>query len=397
MTRSRARLTALTTMSSLGCSTSLAYLLSLVVAARLERRAPHPEPRADVRFVVLVPAHDEAADIEAAVHATLALDYPSDRFTVVVVADNCTDSTAAIARRAGAEVLERVEPDRRGKGQALAWALERVLAGPGVDAVAVVDADCRPSANLLGAFAAHLHAGASAVQADYVVANAAHSSAAALRYAGFALMNTLRPLGRSRLGLSAGLYGTGMAFTREQLERVPWTAYSLTEDREYHLRLVAAGERVRFVPEASVASPMPISASTAESQLQRWESGRLRLLVSALPELARGLRSAPRIAVVEASLEPLVPSQALLAALATGSLATAAASRNRRLMAWATVNIAAHTAYVLGGLRVVDAPGAAYRALVSAPLLVARRLHQVAARAAGRGPRAWVRTVREPT
>src|SRR5205814_8518557 len=124
------------------------------------------------------------------------------------------------------------------------------------------------------AMAARLAAGAAAGQADYVVANPGASWAAALRFAAFRLINTVRPAGRERLGLSAGLLGTGMAFRRDLLRRLPWDAFSVAEDQEYHARLVLAGERVAFAREASVSSAMPAGLRAARTQQERWEGGK---------------------------------------------------------------------------------------------------------------------------
>src|SRR5207244_13012924 len=144
--------------------------------------------------------------------------------------------------------------------------------------VVVLDADCRPSPNLLAAIAARMTGDARALQASYLVANPGSSTATGLRYAAFASMNHVRPRGRSALGISCGLPGTGMAFRRELLERVPWEATGLVEDLEQHIRLVEAGERVTFVSEAAVTSPMPSSRLARDVQQERWERGRLGLI-----------------------------------------------------------------------------------------------------------------------
>ena len=176
--------------------------------------------------------------------------YPASNRRIVVVADNCSDRTAAVVRAAGIEVWERVEPLERGKRYALEWGFSRLLDDSWVQAVCVIDADCEISPNLLSALAARLGGRAEAVQAPYLISNADASDAAALRWAGFALFNVVRPLGCDRLGLSSGLAGTGMAFSRGLLLRSPWRAFSYAEDREQHMRWVLDGARVEFAPEA---------------------------------------------------------------------------------------------------------------------------------------------------
>jgi hypothetical protein len=166
---------------------STGYLLALLAAARggagevLPRggsggeapaRAVVPEHAEQLRMVVLVPAHDEQAGIGATLDSLRACAYPPSALRVVVIADNCTDGTAACARAAGAQVWERAQPERRGKGFALAWALDRLDAeGDTFDALVVLDADCLASPNMLAEIDRRLRRGTRALQVNYVVAN----------------------------------------------------------------------------------------------------------------------------------------------------------------------------------------------------------------------------------
>jgi len=379
---------------------SMSYLLALLLAARdagrVPSRPPAGGPEARLRFVVLVPAHDEQGGIQATLESLAMCVYPSDARRTVVIADNCTDGTAACAREAGVEVWERNDPARRGKGFALAWALDRLhTQGDSFDAVVFVDADCAVSPNLLSAIDRRLRSGASAIQVNYLVANPAASHAAALRFCGFALMNTVRFLGKQRLGLSCGLVGTGMAFTKDLLVREPWTATGLVEDAEYHMRLVLAGERTEFVPEASVGSPIPTSLRGSSDQQARWEQGRLQVIRHWSPRLViAGLARRDPIRV-HAGLEWLVPPQSLIAA---GSLASALVGmllRSRRLALLSCSTLLAQLTFVVAGLRLVGAPAHVYRSLLVAPALVARKVALYARLLSGRGPTSWVRTERE--
>ncbi|HCF58181.1 MAG TPA: glycosyl transferase family 2, partial [Myxococcales bacterium] len=142
-------------------------LLALLSA----RVSPPPAVAPTARFDFLVPAHDEEGGIARTVRSLLAVDYPAELRRVVVVADNCSDRTAERARQAGARVIERRDPERRGKGHALALAFEHSLQEGFADAVVVVDADTVVAPNLPRAFAAHLAAGAQAMQAEYGVLN----------------------------------------------------------------------------------------------------------------------------------------------------------------------------------------------------------------------------------
>jgi hypothetical protein len=367
-----------------------AYLLVLLGAAVRGRRRRPPAPRTATAFAILVPARDEERSVAATVASLLAVDYPAERMEVIVVADHCTDATAAAATAAGATVWER-SGGEEGKGAALAWAFARLLERrPRAEAVVVVDADCAAAPNLLTAIAGRLWDGARAVQVAYRVGNAEASPVAALRYASFALVNEVRPLGKTTLGLSGGLFGTGMAFTRDVVARHGWPARSLVEDQEQHLALVHAGERIVFAPETCVVSAMPTSLRQASSQQLRWDAGRAALIRTWTPRLLAGAARRRDGVRLHAALEPLVPPQSLLLlASAAGLLA----ARGRRL---AVVNIVAQAAYVVGGLALVRAPAPVWRALAFAPLIAAHKLAALARLAAGRGPRRWVRPEREP-
>jgi cellulose synthase/poly-beta-1,6-N-acetylglucosamine synthase-like glycosyltransferase len=368
-----------------------AYLLVLLAAAaRADQEGAPPPPGEPLRFAVLVPGHDEEGAIGDTLRALDALDYPPDRVDVVVIADNCSDATAAIARAAGAIVLERTDPERRGKGHALNWALDRLRETSDAEAIAFVDADCLPTPNLLRAADARLRGGAVAVQADYVVSNAEASATSALRYAAFALFNRVRPLGRERLGLSAGLVGTGMAFRRPVIERLRFDTASVTEDGELHLRLLEQGDRVAFVPEAAVLSPMPTAAADTTAQQTRWEGGRVEVLRTR----RRGLLARGNRPLRAALFEEVVPPQALLAVLHLAGAAGALASGRRGLRRIAAAELAAQAAFVLGGLRVARAPGGVYRALAAAPALMAQKVALYARLARRGGPTEWERTTR---
>ena len=195
------------------------YLFVLAILSRRPKPAPCSPGR--LRFDVVVPAHDEEAGIERTVRSLLALDWPADRYRVLVVADNCSDRTADRAAAAGAEVLVRNDPTRRGKGYALQHAFERILERDATDAVVVVDADAEVSPNLLAAFAARLEAGAKVVQSSASVLNPDDSWRTRLMAIALTLWATSGPSGASALASPAGLRGFGMCFTLEALRRGP--------------------------------------------------------------------------------------------------------------------------------------------------------------------------------
>jgi 1,2-diacylglycerol 3-beta-glucosyltransferase len=360
--------------------------------------------RAQHRFVIVVPAHDEERLIASTVASLRRLDYPDDLVRIHVIADNCADATADIARAAGAEVHQRVAPDKRGKGPALQWLLQRLWTrGDPHDAVVIVDADSTLSANFLRVMDAKLAEGHRVVQAYYAVRDPDTSWNVGLRYAGFAVRHYLRPLGRTALGGSCGLYGNGMAFRSDVLRDRAWTAH-LTEDIELQLELLLAGVPVAFAPDAVVEAEMPATLGGARSQHQRWEQGRLDLARRYLPALLRSprvRRPHQRVAQLDAAVDQVTPpfSVVVAATLATGiagaALARARPSPAARLASMLPVGIAAAQAiYLFAGLRLVNAPHTVYRSLLRAPVLVAWKVVLWLRALVRPAPSMWVRTAR---
>jgi cellulose synthase/poly-beta-1,6-N-acetylglucosamine synthase-like glycosyltransferase len=231
-----------------------------------------------LRFDVFVPAHDEEAVIARTVTNLRRLDWPADRFRVIVIADNCSDATSSIATQAGARVLERTNPELRGKGYALKFAFERSAAEAWADAVVVIDADAEASANLLEAFAARIERGACAVQAHYGVLNPFASWRTRLITIAKAAFHIVRSRARERVGVSCGIRGNGWCVTHALLAQVPYRAFSLTEDLEYGIDLGLAGFRVQYADEAHSDADMVSGEQIARKQRQRWEHGRFALV-----------------------------------------------------------------------------------------------------------------------
>lgn len=259
------------------------------------------------RVAVIIPAHNEAPTIARCVGALRACAPPDGgvSVTVVVVADNCTDATAEIARAAGARVIVRVDTVRRGKGFALQDAFSTMME-EGCDAVVVVDADAVVEPNFVFEVVRLLALGADGVQTRNLVLNSRESMRTRLMNIALMAFNVLRPRGRNRWGLSAGIQGNGFALSRATLESVPYTAHSVVEDLEYHLELVRAGRRIVFAGRTSVCSDMPVGAGGANTQRARWEGGRLRMLMQHGPRLI-GQAAAGNCAVIEPLLDLALP------------------------------------------------------------------------------------------
>ena len=255
---------------------SSSYLLVLTLLSRANPVRHSVERR--LKFDIVVPAHNEQAGIGRTIASLSKVDWPKDLYRIVVVADNCTDPTASIAADMGATVLERTNPQLRGKGYALAHAFEWSRGDGFADAVVVIDADAEVSSNLLDAIAARLEASSSAVQVHYGVRNPNDSWRTRLLSVAKGSFIILRSRARERLGLSCGIRGNGWCVTHELLGRIPYAAFSLTEDLEYGIQLGLAGVRVAYADEAHSDADMVSSEKTARSQRRRWEQGRFALV-----------------------------------------------------------------------------------------------------------------------
>jgi cellulose synthase/poly-beta-1,6-N-acetylglucosamine synthase-like glycosyltransferase len=252
------------------------YLCILTIAAaRLRIVLPPATPRKHT-FRIVVPAHNEEQILAPVLRRIAMLDYPRDRWELVVVADNCSDATATVARAAGARVLERIDASLRGKGHALAFAVDALRAEP-FDAYVILDADTLVDPELLDILNRYLDAGHRVIQAHHDVLNPYDTRRTVLMYVAFCLFHYVRPLGRRALGLSTGLNGNGMCFAKPVLEQYSWNAFSLVEDMEYTTMLLRHGERVVFAPEARIRAQMAGGRVQATSQRMRWEGGRLRM------------------------------------------------------------------------------------------------------------------------
>lgn len=325
-------------------------LLVLTVAALVpQRRArKNAEDHRVLPLAVVVPAHNEEARIGRCVRSLLS-GSSQGGVEIIVVAHNCIDSTAAEAEAAGARILILNDPEQSGKGYALKCGFAAVLAGR-AEAVLVIDADSVAGPSLLVDVGKRFLAGAQALQCRYQVLNTADSQRTRLMALAFQAFNVIRPRGRSRLGLSAGIFGNGFGLRRDVLARIPYESYSVVEDTEYHLALVRAGVRVEFVDSSTILGEMPLTSKGAEGQRARWEGGRFRLMRQVAPRLLLEiLRGRIRL------LEPLADLLALPIALEVVLLLGAALLP----LAWVRLYVAGAFGVLLAhvGAAAVTGPG----------------------------------------
>ncbi len=255
---------------------AIAYLDGFALARLCGMRVEHKASNHQTDFLLLIPAHDEELAIRHTLDSIDNAQYADKKLTTVVIADNCSDRTAEIARERGFECLERNDDEHIGKGFALAWGLEQIQ-DKSFDAVAIVDADCPGEPDLFEVLDGFFQAGADAVQANHLVNNADASPIAYAAAVGRALEYDLLYAAKSALGLSVLLVGTGMAFRRQLLEAVPWNSHTCAEDTEYTLELARHGTRVQFASNGFVHCSGATSRRELDVQRSRWAAGNIAL------------------------------------------------------------------------------------------------------------------------
>ncbi len=375
----------------------LVLLVQVLAGWRGRPRAPATSDQRLPSYTVLMPAHDEAGTIGPVIAAVRQQLPASAR--LLVVADNCSDTTAAEARAAGAEVIERHDPSLRGKGHALAFGMAHLRGRP-PEVVVVLDADCIPAAGALDRIATTAGAVERPVQALYLM-TAPPGSPLRVRMAAFAwaLRNQVRPLGMHRLGLPCQLMGSGMAFPWSCVADVDFASGHLTEDLQLGIKLAAAGRAPRFCPDARVESWFPQESAALDSQRRRWEHGHLSMILSGLPLLLprRGRQGGGAALALLADL--CVPPLALLALLVASACIVGAGMAAVPGWGWVAATVAALTALafataVLLAWWSVGRRWVRWSELVSAPSYVLNKLPVYAAFVLRR-QKEWVRTSRQ--
>ncbi|MCS6887621.1 MAG: glycosyltransferase family 2 protein [Chloroflexus sp.] len=372
----------------------VAYLLLLTIAAFFARRATPLRDQPATRFVIMIPAHNEERLLPDLLANLNQLDYPRELYSIHVVADNCTDRTAAVAKAHGAQVYERFDQTLRGKGYALEWLLQQIWErNEPHDAIVILDADSVVSVNFLRVMDARLARGERVIQAYYTVRQPEDAWSAGIRAVALIVLHYLRPLGRMVIGGSTGLKGNGMVFAADIVRRHRWTA-SLTEDIEYHMTLILAGERAMFAPDAVVWAEMPDSLRAAQSQNERWERGRMEMIRRYVPRLLReGLRRRSFL-LIDAAIEQLIPPFSVVTGTSVLIALLALLLRDPAALVLAGFILGGQLVYILSGLILARAPWPVYRSLLFTPIFIVWKLWLYVRLLLGLKPRDWIRTAR---
>lgn len=300
---------------------ALVLLVEVLAAGRRDQALASEAsagPAGAATVAILIPAHNEAVGIGATLATLRPQLQPGDR--LLVVADNCSDGTAAAARAGGAEVVERCDATRRGKGYALDFGV-RALADRAPDMVLIVDADCEVMPGAVQRLREACLSLSRPVQARYLLhtpvaeiggAPAERGVGAGIAELAIIVKNWVRPKGQARLGLPCPLFGSGMMFPWAVLAQAPLASGNIVEDMQLGVELTALGHGPMFIESAEVLSPFPTSDEGQRGQRRRWEHGHLQTLLGATPRLlAVGLARMDRGALT-LGLDLAIPPLALL-------------------------------------------------------------------------------------
>ncbi|MEG0858090.1 MAG: glycosyltransferase family 2 protein [Pseudomonas sp.] len=285
-------------------------LFAQVLLACLPARPVLQTNAARPRVAVLVPAHNESSVIVATLQSIRPQLLEGDR--LLVVADNCSDDTAALARSAGAEAVERRNEQLRGKGYALDFGV-RHLAADAPEVVIIVDADCQVSERSIDHLARSCVGAGRPVQALDLM-RAPPGAGLKVQVAEFAwrVKNLVRPRGWARLGWPCQMMGTGMAIAWRDLASVNLATGHLVEDLKMGLDFCRNGKPPLFCPDAQVTSYFPRSDEGLGTQRARWERGHLGVLLGDAPKLLVASFTQRNWNLLAMTVDLMVPPLALL-------------------------------------------------------------------------------------
>jgi len=271
------------------------------------------------KSAVLIPAHNEEDVIAATLDSILPQLSLGDE--VVVVADNCSDSTIEIAKKYDVTVLERIDKERRGKGYALDFALNYVK-GKDFDVILMVDADCILAPGCRDSLVEEALVASRPIQCLYLMHASTNTPSISQKVSEFAwiIKNKLRPLGLLRLGGPCHLMGTGMAFPAKMLDETELATGCIVEDMKLGLDLAVAGSPPKFLPSALVWSRFPESDSLGEGQKSRWIHGHIEMMLTYTPTLLKEFIKKRDINLLLICLELLIPPLILLLIVNIGVL-----------------------------------------------------------------------------
>ncbi len=243
------------------------------------------------KFMAIIPAHNEEAVVENLIMSLQKQDYPRDSYDIYVIADNCTDDTAKIAKKAGAIVYERFDSMHKTKGAALNWFLaQKIEEDAPYDAFCIFDADNIVDVNFLKNMNKKLCQGETVVQGYRDIKNPTDSWVTAGYAIFYWTMNRFYHLARYNIGLSPLINGTGFMVRFDQVKPEGWNTKTLTEDIEFSLKQIIRGRKLGWARDAIVYDEQPVGFKQSWSQRSRWTVGHIQCMGEYTKKLALAVK-----------------------------------------------------------------------------------------------------------
>lgn len=243
------------------------------------------------RFMAIIPAHNEENVIEELIESLKKQDYPKDLYDIYVIADNCTDSTARIAKKAGAIVYERFDPDKKTKGYALNWFLQKKIKEDApYDAFCVFDADNIVDKDFIKNMNKKLCQGEDVVQGYRDIKNPTDNWITAGYAIFYWTMNRFYHLARYNIGLSPLINGTGFMVKFDVVKPNGWDTVTLTEDIEFSLKRIIKGKKLGWATDAIVYDEQPLGFKQSWKQRTRWTVGHIQCIKEYTKPLAKAVK-----------------------------------------------------------------------------------------------------------
>ncbi len=293
-------------LSSIILIVCLFFLIECVAAVLIKPFPIYEGKWQNTKVTVLIPAHNEEISIASTLETITPVLKKQD--DLVVVADNCSDRTAEIARTKGATVIERYDLNNKGKGYALDYGLQ-FMEAQAPDIVIIIDADCNVEPGAIEQLTECAVSTNRPVQATYLMEKPDNSKSSKDFVSQFAniVRNLVRPLGLKHLGIPSPLLGTGMAFPFPIIRSVNIASGNLLEDIKLGLDLSLIGYNPIFYPQAKVTAYLPSSSQAAKSQKTRWIHGYLQLIQTYIPILFKQVVTQKRFDLLPIILDLCIP------------------------------------------------------------------------------------------
>lgn len=241
----------------------------------------------DNRFMAIIPAHNEETVVANLVDSLKRQNYPKEAYDIYVIADNCTDNTAEVARNAGAIVYERFDEKHKTKGFALNWFLgQKIEEDAPYDAFCVFDADNIVDENFIKNMNKKLCQGEDVVQGYRDIKNPTDSWVSSGYAIFYWTMNRFYHLARYNLGLSPLINGTGFMVKFDVVKPHGWNTITLTEDIEFSLKRIIEGKKLGWATDAIVYDEQPVAFKQSWSQRSRWTVGHIQCIEHYTKDLA---------------------------------------------------------------------------------------------------------------